>query len=65
MNVQKLSNGQFVVNSGNCTLIQTIANGIKINECMIKREDYYELMDCNNPLFKPLFIALHNFKSSC
>lgn len=64
MKVQKLENGQFEVTHNNLKLVQTIIKGERYNDCSMKDMDgYYELASQNNELFKPLFIALHNYKN--
>lgn len=62
MKVELLSNGQYMVTHENLTLTQTTISGVKFNDCTIKHEDYYESVSEWNDLFKPLFIALHNYK---
>lgn len=62
--VEKLQNGQYHVKSGNLTLIQTIINGSRFNECSEVKTDYSELCSQHDERFNPLFIALHNFKSN-
>ena len=64
MKVKKLENGQFEVNHNNLTLVQTIINGERYNDCSIKdSEGCSEIVSEHNELFKPLFIALHNYKN--
>jgi hypothetical protein len=62
--VQQLSNGQYEVNLGNLTLIHTDSKGFKSNDCSEDKTDYVELCSQHDKRFKPLFIALHNFKSN-
>lgn len=62
--VKQLNNGQFEVKYKNLTLIQTITTGLKFNNCTIHKGDYIEVVSPHLEQFKPLFIALHNFKSN-
>ena len=62
MEVEQLPNGQYIVRSGNLTLIQTTASGLKFNECVENFGEYTQLVRATDERFKPLFIALHNFK---
>ena len=64
MKVQKLENGQFEVTHNNLILVQTIIKGKRYNDCSIKDSDgCSEIVSKNDELFKPLFIALHNYKN--
>lgn len=63
MKVQELGNGQFEVTHNNLILTQTVINGHRFNDCSIKQGDHFEIVSQNNELFKPLFIALHNYKN--
>ena len=56
-------NGQYEIKSGNLTLVQTVVNDLKINDCSELKGNWVELCNPNDSRFKPLFIALHNFKS--
>ena len=62
--VEQLSNGQYIVKSGKLTLIHTDFKGFKFNECTEDKTDCVEMFNPHDPKFKPLFIALHNFKSN-
>lgn len=62
MKVKKLPNGQIEVKHENLTLTHSNVKGNKFNDCEIDRGDYYETVNENNDMFKPLFIALYNFK---
>lgn len=61
--VEQLPNGQYMVKSGKLTLIHTDFKGFKFNECTEDKTDCVEMCNPHDPKFKPLFIALHNFKS--
>jgi hypothetical protein len=61
--VIRLNNGQYAVSLGNLRLVQTVINGEKFNDCSIVHADYVETVSSNDERFKPLFIALHNFKN--
>ena len=64
MKVQKLENGQFEVTNNNLKLVQTVINGERYNDCSIIDSDgCSELVSQHNELFKPLFIALLNYKN--
>lgn len=60
--VKQHQNGQYEVKSGNFTLVQTVVNNLKINDCSELKGDWVELCNPHDKRFKPLFIALHNFK---
>ena len=62
MQVKKLSNGQIEVTHESLTLVQTIGDGIRFNDCSENKGDYIELCSQHDERFKPLFVALHNFK---
>ena len=62
MKVEKLTNGQHVVTHENLELTQTIINGQKYNECTVKHESYTEIVPPHDERFKPLFIALYQYK---
>lgn len=62
MNIQELTNGQIIVESENLTLIQSNVNGVKQNDCSVTRDDYVECVSMHDERFKPLFVALHNYK---
>ena len=63
MKAEQLPNGQYLVQSENLVLLHSNVNGIKINDCS-KNEDGFNIMVSEHePIMKPLFIALHNFKS--
>lgn len=60
--VEQLTNGQYIVKSGKLTLIHTDFKGFKFNECTEDKTEHVELCSKHDSRFKPLFIALHNFK---
>lgn len=60
--VKQHPNGQYEVKSGNLTLMHTDFKGFKSNDCTENKPDYVELCSQHDKRFKPLFIALHNFK---
>lgn len=62
--VTKQPNGQYFVKIGNLALTQTIINGQRFNDCTIFDGECYELVSQHDERFKPLFIALHNFKNN-
>ncbi len=63
MKAEQLPNGQYLVQSENLVLVQSNVSGIRINDCS-KNEDGFNIpMSEHEAVFKPLFIALHNFKS--
>lgn len=64
MHVQLLSNGQIEVKSENLTLTHSDIKGQKFNDCEIDKGQYYETVESSDERFKPLFIALVNFKNS-
>lgn len=64
MQVQLLSNGQIEVKSENLTLTHSDIKGQKFNDCEIDKVQYYETVESSDERFKPLFIALVNFKNS-
>lgn len=65
MKVQLLQNGQIEVKHENLTLIHTdMKEGLKFNDCEIDQGEYYETVKSSDERFKPLFIALVNFKNS-
>ena len=61
--VEQLTNGQYMVKSGNLTLVQTVIKHLKINDCSELKGSWVELCNPHDNRFKPLFIALHNFKN--
>ena len=63
MLVQKLSNGQIQVTQANLILTHTDFHGLKINSCEIENSEYIECVKSSDERFKPLFIALINFKN--
>jgi hypothetical protein len=62
MIVTKLENGQIEVKHENLTLTQTNVSGFRHNECLVEHAEFSELVASHDERFKPLFIALHNFK---
>lgn len=64
MQVNKLQNGQIEVKDGDLTLIQTTIGHNKYNDCSVFNCGTYELISQHDPRLKPLFIALHNFKTN-
>jgi hypothetical protein len=64
MIVTKLENGQFEVKHENLTLVQTVINGTRYNDCTIEKDGLFEGVSEYDERFKPLFIALHNYKSN-
>ena len=64
MKVEKLNNGQYFVTHENLSLTQTSIPGLKINNCEVynKDGDYWESISQHSEIFRPLFIALHNYK---
>jgi len=64
MKVQLLQNGQIEVKSENLTLTHSDIKGNKFNDCEIDKGQYYETVESSDERFKPLFIALVNFKNS-
>ena len=63
MLVQNLSNGQIKVTQANLILTHTDINGLKINSCEIENSEYIECVESSDERFKPLFVALINFKN--
>lgn len=62
MKIEELTNGQIIVESENLTLIQSNVNGVKQNDCSVTHQDFIECVSMHDKRFKPLFIALHNYK---
>jgi len=62
--VKQHPNGQYEVNYNKLTLTQTNFKGFKSNDCSEDKGEYSELCSQDDNRFKPLFIALHNFKSN-
>jgi hypothetical protein len=62
--VSKWPNGQYEVTHNKITLIHTNVKGIKFNDCSFFNGETYELISQHDPRVKPLFIALHNFKTA-
>jgi len=64
MKVTKENNGQYVVTHENITLIHTDLEGTKHNDCSVDNGEFFELISQHDSRVKPLFIALHNYKST-
>lgn len=64
MKIKLLQNGQIEVKDKNLTLIHSDIKGNKFNDCEIDKGEYYETVKSSDERFKPLFIALVNFKNS-
>ena len=64
MKIQLLSNGDIEVKSENLTLTHSNIKGLKSNDCMIDKGEYHEDVPSSDERFKPLFIALVNFKNA-
>ncbi len=62
MKVNRLNNVQFEVKSENLTIIQTVINGQRYNDCTFFTGEYYESISQHDSRLRPLFIALHNYK---
>ena len=62
MKIIQHSNGQIEVKSKDLTLIQTNVKGYVNNDCYIDENICTKSVTQHDPRFKPLFIALHNFK---
>lgn len=62
MKVKKQPNGQYTVTHENVELTQTVINGVRFNDCSINEGEICIQVSEHEPRFKPLFIALHNFK---
>lgn len=64
MKVEKLSNGQIEVRHENLILTHTDLGGWKMNNCMVYNApgEYWEDVSQHSEIFRPLFIALHNYK---
>jgi len=63
--VKKNGNDQYIVSCGNLTLIHSVFCGSKVNDASvyIPETDSYECVSSWSEEFKPLFVALHNFKN--
>jgi hypothetical protein len=64
MKAKRLSNGQIEVKHENLTLTHSDIKGNKFNDCEIDKGEYYLTVKNSDERFKPLFIALVNFKNS-
>lgn len=62
MKVEKQPNGQYIVTHENMELTQTIVKGVIFNDCSINEGEICTLVSEHDQEFRPLFIALHNFK---
>jgi hypothetical protein len=62
MTITTNNSGQIEVKFNNLVLIQTKVSGVKFNECVIIHSDYVESVSVHSEEFKPLFVALHNYK---
>lgn len=60
--IQSPDKNSFVVKKGNLILSQDVTLTDKANVCMVDRGDYYEHVSQFDERFKPLFVALHNYK---
>lgn len=65
MKTEKWTNGQICITSENLKMIHTISP-VKHNDCAIydKNTNCWESVSQDDERFKPLFIALHNFKNN-
>ena len=62
--VERLTNGQYMVKLGALTLVHSIVDDFKFNDCTESKGTWAEMCNPHDTKFKSLFIALHNFKSN-